>query len=431
MTRVAQRFTAKGAPLLALVIASTSIANADQWWAVTAIDLLPGGTAASATDINDRGIVVGGSPVQIDGDWTVGVIWSHGRLRAVPEPAGVRYFQARAISSSGTIAGDASVSIGDNPAYVLLDSGSRRIGTLGGGEANSWAINSHNVVVGSSEIDSTMSAPVHAFVWDDQLRDLGTLGGHYSDAHGVNDPGDVVGSSLVRLPFVDWVVRAVLWSDGVAYELGCLPGDLSSSARAINNNGDIVGVSAIGWLPADGSLAILWRGGEIIRIGPLVPDAPTGYRFESFCTDINDHGEVIGSGEISFYSGVGFLWRDGVLVHLPALVAPDNPWKPSPVAINNAGQIACTLFHSTIPNTQRAGVLTPPECRGFPRGDANCDGVINNFDVDAFVMALADVDAYAANLAACNWLCNLDINRDGYVNNFDIDPFVELLVSQP
>lgn len=59
-------------------------------------------------------------------------------------------------------------------------------------------------------------------------------------------------------------------------------------------------------------------------------------------------------------------------------------------------------------------------------GDLNCDGVINNFDIDPFVLALTDPAAYAASNPGCD-IMNGDINGDGSVNNFDIDAFVALL----
>ncbi|MBL8879878.1 MAG: hypothetical protein JNG88_12230 [Phycisphaerales bacterium] len=61
----------------------------------------------------------------------------------------------------------------------------------------------------------------------------------------------------------------------------------------------------------------------------------------------------------------------------------------------------------------------------FP-GDMNCDGVVNNFDIDPFVLSLTDPQGYQAAFPACD-LQNADINGDGVVNNFDIDPFVSLL----
>ncbi|MGE0479518.1 MAG: hypothetical protein AB7Q17_03495 [Phycisphaerae bacterium] len=61
-------------------------------------------------------------------------------------------------------------------------------------------------------------------------------------------------------------------------------------------------------------------------------------------------------------------------------------------------------------------------------GDMNCDGVVNNFDIDPFVLALTDAAAYAAAYPGCN-VSNADINGDGLVNNFDIDFFVNCLTS--
>ncbi len=59
-------------------------------------------------------------------------------------------------------------------------------------------------------------------------------------------------------------------------------------------------------------------------------------------------------------------------------------------------------------------------------GDLNCDGQINAFDIDPFVLALTDPDAYARAYPGCDAM-TADINGDGVVNAFDIDPFVALL----
>jgi hypothetical protein len=59
-------------------------------------------------------------------------------------------------------------------------------------------------------------------------------------------------------------------------------------------------------------------------------------------------------------------------------------------------------------------------------GDANCDGLVNNGDIDAFVLALTNSAAYALQYPGCN-LLNADCNSDGLVNNGDIDAFVALL----
>ena len=62
----------------------------------------------------------------------------------------------------------------------------------------------------------------------------------------------------------------------------------------------------------------------------------------------------------------------------------------------------------------------------YSLGDLNCDGVLNAFDIDPFVLALTNPGAYQAAYPECD--INLaDINGDGVINAFDIDPFVDLL----
>ena len=58
-------------------------------------------------------------------------------------------------------------------------------------------------------------------------------------------------------------------------------------------------------------------------------------------------------------------------------------------------------------------------------GDCNCDGFVNVFDIDAFVLALTDAQQWAATYS-CD-IRNCDCNCDGSVNVFDIDPFVQCL----
>ncbi|HOO15638.1 MAG: hypothetical protein KBH81_00360 [Phycisphaerae bacterium] len=59
-------------------------------------------------------------------------------------------------------------------------------------------------------------------------------------------------------------------------------------------------------------------------------------------------------------------------------------------------------------------------------GDANCDGAVDTFDIDPFVLALVNPTAYRAEFPEC-LIENADVNHDGTVNVFDIDPFVALL----
>ncbi len=59
-------------------------------------------------------------------------------------------------------------------------------------------------------------------------------------------------------------------------------------------------------------------------------------------------------------------------------------------------------------------------------GDLNCDGLANNGDIDAFVLALTDPSAYVQLFPDCDHMHG-DTNEDGLINNGDIDYLVVLL----
>lgn len=68
------------------------------------------------------------------------------------------------------------------------------------------------------------------------------------------------------------------------------------------------------------------------------------------------------------------------------------------------------------------------------RGDLNGDGRLDNFDIDAFVLALLHPDAYHTTYPDIppEVVVPLgDMNDDGLLNNFDIDGFVDALLGDP
>ncbi len=65
---------------------------------------------------------------------------------------------------------------------------------------------------------------------------------------------------------------------------------------------------------------------------------------------------------------------------------------------------------------------------GATAGDVNCDGAIDAFDIEPFVMALSDPNGYAARYPGCKRM-NADIDGDGAVDAFDIEPFIALLTN--
>ncbi len=61
-------------------------------------------------------------------------------------------------------------------------------------------------------------------------------------------------------------------------------------------------------------------------------------------------------------------------------------------------------------------------------GDMNCDGLVDNGDIDAFVLALLDPATYAGAFPDCD-VANGDVNGDTFVDNGDIDAFVQCLLA--
>jgi Tol biopolymer transport system component len=72
------------------------------------------------------------------------------------------------------------------------------------------------------------------------------------------------------------------------------------------------------------------------------------------------------------------------------------------------------------------GNSVPDDCEIGRRGDLNCDGLVDFFDIDPFVAALLGEASYLADYPDCRWL-NADCDQDCDVDFFDIDPFVALI----
>jgi hypothetical protein len=88
------------------------------------------------------------------------------------------------------------------------------------------------------------------------------------------------------------------------------------------------------------------------------------------------------------------------------------------------GEMDCTALGFTYLGDEMT--CDPNPCQPALIGDLNCDGVVNGFDIDPFVLALANPAGYGAAYPDCDRAL-ADINGDGGVDGFDIDPFVILL----
>jgi probable HAF family extracellular repeat protein len=183
---------------------------------------------------------------------------------------------------------------------------------------------------------------------DGRNIDLGTLGGKnsWTNYGGINDRGENVGLAETAVPDPDGedfcamgtklTCRGFLWRDGHMMALPTLGGN-NAQASAINNRGQIVGISETtvqdsGCSPSKPGKIIspvIWERGEV-RALPTVAGDPDG-----FVQGINDRGEAVGSsGTCSNIATHAVLWEDDTAVELPGLGRTGN----DAYAINDHGQ---------------------------------------------------------------------------------------------
>jgi probable HAF family extracellular repeat protein len=149
-------------------------------------------------------------------------------------------------------------------------------------------INNNGQIVGAA-FDASKRLHAVRFDLPAPPTDLGALPGHdYANAEAINDAGIIVGYSTTATGTGSGRLadsRAVRWENGQIMQLAMLPGHTASEAYAINEAGDIVGMS----LAPDGTRrAVLWRGETVLELGLLEGETT------SVARGINDKGDVVG-----------------------------------------------------------------------------------------------------------------------------------------
>lgn len=224
------------------------------------------------------------------------------------------------------------------------------LGTLGGANSNvAWPVkNNSGLISGFAETDqidplgeswscsaffpSVTGHTCLGFVWrDDVMKALPTLGGNNGFATGSNNRGQVVGwaENAVHDPtcVAPQVLQfqAVVWGpeEGKVKQLLSLPLDSTSAATAINDKGQVVGISgicdrAVGRFSA--KHMVLWENDTVTDLGNL------GGVAWNTPMSINQQGDVIGFANYpggatpGSFRAHAFLWtRDSGIQDLGTL----------------------------------------------------------------------------------------------------------------
>ena len=301
---------------------------------------------------------------------------------------------AYAINSNGTVVGRSGAG---SPKWAFIwdaIDGMSEVPGLGGDDNIAWGINQQEKVVGQAEL-STSSA-YHAFLWEDGVGtiDLDTLGGTNSVAHDINDSDVIVGWSQN----FNGYHRPVMWAGGGSpFDLGTLGGN-EGEAVAVNSTGLIVG-----WAENSNGKdrAFLYIDDAMVDLGTV------GGRLESWASDINSHGDIVGKSD---FSGTACRWKDGVGADLNQLIPPGSDWVLyDATAINDNGWIVgwgnykgVRQAFLLVPGTEDCNSNgVPDECdiSGDPNIDCNgtgipdeCENLNGDYDADGDV----DLDDYAA-----------------------------------
>ncbi len=180
-------------------------------------------------------------------------------------------------------------------------------------------------------------------------------------------------------------------------------------------------------IAADGGVYTFTAADEFVRLDPLTGAitanagvlSPLGGPNASPKTAVDAAGTVyVSNGWANSLTNDGRVWAfDAGLTTNYFTLTLNTP---------NAGGPALGA-DGTLVVADRLGVYayrTPPCPAG--RGDANCDGAVNFFDIDPFLLALFDLPAYTA--AFCGGaICAADVDCSGDVTFFDIDPLLGCL----
>jgi probable HAF family extracellular repeat protein len=246
---------------------------------------LPGINNSYATGINNSGQVVGNSFPGASHAF----LYSGGTIIALGMLPGGFYSYATGINNSGQVVGY-SVDRINNNGRAFLYSGGTMIALPIPDINNSGAIgiNNSGQVVGYSDSSSGNRAFLYS---GGTITDLGVLPGDISSiATGINDSGQVVGYSN-RSSIGD--PRAFLYSGGTMIDLGTLPGGITTNPYDINNSGQVVGE----WTySSNGFRAFLYSGGTMTDLNNLIPSA-SGWTLTT-ARAINDSGQIAGTSSI-------------------------------------------------------------------------------------------------------------------------------------
>lgn len=234
------------------------------------------------------------------------------------------------------------------------------LGTLGGD--NSWTnyggINDRGEAVGMAETGvldpngEDMCAfgtkkTCRGFLWrHGHIMALPTLGGNNGQAAAINNRGQIVGISETTVPDPGCppsnqpgtTVLPVIWEKGEIRALPTLPGEPDGFVQGLNDQGQAVG--ATGTCTSFAIHAVLWENDQAFQLADLGHTGSDSYA-------INDRGQAV--GYVSTADGstiVASLWLNGAHGAVTNLGILPGDGAAFATGINNRTQVVGSTFNS-------------------------------------------------------------------------------------
>jgi len=362
---------------------------------LTDLGALPGGGSSAPLWTSKNGLIAGVSengrtdPLYAGLPEVRAVLWENGKITDLGTlPEGGYESVANAVNSSGQVVGAALNTVPDpnsmalgtfwlwgvpygyqTRAFIWERGAMQDLGTLRGGtDAQAILINERGQVLGYSYTNTSSAASTFcasdsslpnfplatgSFLWErgKGMVDLGSLGGTCTLANDLNNQGQVVGFATVS---DDAFQRAFFWEHGSIHDLGGSLGGSNTGAFVVNDTGQAVGFAD---LPGETSFhATLWKSvGNMADLGTLGKDSC------SYATGINAVGQVVGASfscDAASPTFTDFLWEDGSMVDLNALIPPGSGLHLGQAyTINDRGEIAGSANDSS--DNDHAFLLIP------------------------------------------------------------------------
>jgi probable HAF family extracellular repeat protein len=232
------------------------------------------------------------------------------------------------------------------------------LGTLGG--ANNWTnyggINDRGEAVGMAETSALdpngedlcafgTKHTCRGFLWrHGHITALSTLGGNNGQASAINNRGQIVGISETTVPDPGCppgkqpgtTILPVMWEEGEIRALPTLLGEPDGFVQGLNNQGQAVG--ATGTCTSFAIHAVLWENDTAFQLSDLGHTGSDAYA-------INDHGQAVGYVS-NGTTVVASLWQNGARGEVTNLGILPGDGAAFATGINNRGQVVGSTLNS-------------------------------------------------------------------------------------